>query len=85
MLPARELLADTLLAANKPADSLAEYEAVMKKEPNRYRAISGAMAAARAAGDDKRARVLAAELVKLGAEFDTPRDGLRQAKEIAGG
>jgi hypothetical protein len=85
LLPARELLAEALLAANKPAESLAEYEAVMKKEPNRYRAIAGAMAAARAAGDDKRARALAAELVKLGAESDTPRDGLRQAKEIAGG
>jgi hypothetical protein len=85
LLPARELSAETLLAATKPAESLAEYEAVMKKEPNRYRAIAGAMAAARAAGDDKRARALAAELVKLGAESDTPRDGLRQAKEIAGG
>ena len=78
-------LAEALLAAAKPAESLAEYDAVMKKEPNRYRAIAGAMAAARAAGDDKRARALAAELVKLGAELDTPRDGLRQAKEIAGG
>ena len=85
MLPARELLAEALLAAAKPAESLAEYDAVMKKEPNRYRAIAGARAAARAAGDDKRARALAAELVKLGAESDTPRDGLRQAKEIAGG
>jgi hypothetical protein len=85
LLPARELLADTLLVAGKPAESLAEYEVVMKKEPNRYRAIAGGMAAARAAGDDKRARALAAELVKLGAESDTPRDGLRQAKEIAGG
>jgi hypothetical protein len=74
-----------LLVAGKPAESLAEYEVVMKKEPNRYRAIAGGMAAARAAGDDKRARALAAELVKLGAESDTPRDGLRQAKEIAGG
>ena len=74
-----------LAGGTKPAESLAEYEAVMKKEPNRYRAIAGAMAAARAAGDDKRARALAAELVKLGAESDTPRDGLRQAKEIAGG
>jgi hypothetical protein len=85
LLPARELLADILLTANKPADALAEYEAVMKKEPNRYRAIAGAMAAARAAGDDKRAQALAAELVKLGPESDTPRDSLRQAKEIAGG
>ena len=55
------------------------------QQPNRYRAIAGGMAAARAAGDDKRSRALAAELVKLGAESDTPRDGLRQAKEIAGG
>jgi hypothetical protein len=84
LLPSRELLAETLLKGNKPVDSLAEYEAVMKKEPNRYRAISGAMAAARAAGDDKRARVLAAELLELGAQSDTPRDSLRQAKEIAG-
>ena len=85
LLPARELLAETLLAANKPAESLAQYESVMKKEPNRYRAIAGAMAAARAAGDDKRARALAAELVKLGSEADTPRDSLRQAKELGAG
>ena len=64
---------------------LVEYEAVMKKEPNRYRAIAGAMAAARAADDDKRARALASELVKLGSESDTPRDSFRQAEEIAGG
>ena len=84
LVPARELLAEALLAANKPAESLAEYEAVMKKEPNRYRAIAGAMAAARAAGDGSRAKALATELAKLGAEADTPRDSLRQAKEIAG-
>ena len=68
LLPARELLAETLLAS-KPVKSLAKYEAVMKKEPNRYRAIAGAMAAVGAAGDDKRARALAADLVKLGAEL----------------
>ena len=83
--PARELLAETLLVAHKPVDSLAEYDAVMKKEPNRYRAISCAMTAARAAGDERRARALAAELLELGAESDTPRESLRQAKEMAGG
>lgn len=85
LLPARELLAEALLALNKPAESLVEYEAVMKKEPNRYRAIAGAMAAARAAGNEARTRALAAELTKLGAESDTPRDSLSQAKKIAGG
>jgi hypothetical protein len=59
LLPARELLAETLLAARKPAEALAEYDSVMKKEPNRYRAIAGALAAARAGGDDMRARAFA--------------------------
>lgn len=85
LLPARELLADTLLVANKPTDALAEYEAVMKKEPNRYRTVAGAMAAAKAAGEEKRAKMLAAELVKLGAESDTPRDSLGEARRLAGG
>jgi hypothetical protein len=85
LLPARELLADTLMMANKPVDALAEYEAVMKKEPNRYRTVAGAMAAAKAAGEEKRAKMLAAELVKLGAESDTPRDSLGEARRLAGG
>jgi hypothetical protein len=46
LLPARELLSDILLEQGEFAEALTEYEAVMKKEPNRYRAIAGAMAAA---------------------------------------
>jgi hypothetical protein len=34
-----------LLDLGKFAEALAEYEAVMTNEPNRYRAIAGAMAA----------------------------------------
>jgi len=48
LVPARELLAEMLLAENRSPEALREYEAVMAKEPNRYRAIAGAMAAAMA-------------------------------------
>jgi len=84
LVPARELLAEMLLAQGKPGDALVEYEAVMRKEPNRYRATAGAMAAARGAGDQVRARALAAELVRLGDEADTQRASLQQARQLAG-
>ena len=84
LLPARELLADMLLAQNMPADALREYEAVMKKEPNRYRAIAGGMAAALGTGDLMRAKQLAGELVKLGAEADVQRASMERAKQIVG-
>ncbi|HEX8848611.1 MAG TPA: hypothetical protein VF761_03675 [Gemmatimonadaceae bacterium] len=48
LAPARELLADMLLEAGRPAEALVEYRAVMKKEPNRYNAIEGARRAAAA-------------------------------------
>ena len=49
--PARELLGDMLLELKQPAAALKEYQAVMKKEPNRFRAIYGAASAASLAGD----------------------------------
>lgn len=85
LVPARELLAEMLLEQKKHAEALAEYEAVMKKEPNRYRAVAGAMAAARGASDQARVRTLAAELLKLGSDADTQRTSLQQAKQLAGG
>jgi len=85
LLPARELLADMLLAQNKPMDALREYEAVMKKEPNRYRAIAGGMAAALGTGNQVRAKQLASELTTLGAEADVQRASLERAKQITGG
>ena len=84
LLPARELLAEMLLAQSKFADALREYEVVMVKEPNRYRTLAGAMAAAQGAGDQaRRARWLPS--FKLGSDADSQRDSLQQAKQIAGG
>ena len=61
-LPAREMLADILLAANRPKEALAEYEASMKIDPNRLHALSGAAHAAELALDKAKAKEYAARL-----------------------
>ena len=85
LVPARELLAEMLLTQRKFAEALREYEAVMAKEPNRYRTLAGAMTAAQGAGDQAKARATATELRTLGKDADTQRDSLQQAKQLAGG
>ena len=74
-----------LLAQKKFTDALREYETVMAKEPNRYRTLAGAMAAAQGAGEQAKANTLAVELRKLGSDADSERDSLQQAKQLAGG
>jgi hypothetical protein len=85
ILPARELLADILLEDNKPAEALTEYEAVLAKEPNRYRAVAGAMEAAEKAGDLKMARAHAAHLLDQAAKADSERASLQLAQRISAG
>ena len=51
LAPAREQLADMLFERKRYADALAEYRAALKREPNRYRLLRGAMRAAAAVGD----------------------------------
>jgi hypothetical protein len=85
ILPARELLADILLADDKPAEALTEYEAVLAKEPNRYRAVAGAMEAAEKAGDPKTARAHAAHLLAQAAKADSERASLELAQRISAG
>jgi tetratricopeptide (TPR) repeat protein len=82
ILPARELLADILLEDDQPAEALAEYEAVLAKEPNRYRAVAGAMEAAEKAGDLEKARAHAAHLLEQAAEADSERSSLQLARQI---
>jgi hypothetical protein len=85
ILPARELYADMLLAAKKPGDALTEYEAVLGKEPNRSRALAGAMLAARETGDRAKAGKLAADLLSQGGNADSEPVMMQEAKLLAGG
>ena len=79
--PAREMLGEMLLEANRPADALAEFEVAMKKEPGRFRALLGAARAAEAAGDRSKSRGYFAQLVKQWAMADSDSAELARVKQ----
>ncbi len=56
LAPAREMLGEMLLDVKQPAAALKEFEATLKREPNRFRALYGAARAASLSGDRARAR-----------------------------
>jgi hypothetical protein len=72
LAPARELLGEMLLQLNDPAAALKEFDATLKKEPTRFRAIAGAQKAATAAGGGAAARKYSALLLKICARADKP-------------
>jgi hypothetical protein len=47
--------------------ALRDFESVLEREPNRQRAVAGALRAAKLAGEPKKAAHYSAELAKLGA------------------
>lgn len=70
--PARELLGEMLLQLKRPGDALVEFEAAMKKEPNRFRALYGAAQAAAAAGKPAQAATYYASLREITKKADSP-------------
>jgi hypothetical protein len=72
LAPARELLGELLLQLHRPVDALQEFEKTMKKEPNRFRAVSGAAKAAAQSANRVKARAYDAQLVKICERGDTP-------------
>jgi len=54
-MPAREMLADLLALARRPAEALGEYKTVLKMYPNRFDALYGAAQAADSSGDRRTA------------------------------
>jgi len=85
LAPARELLGDMLLDLKKPAEALVEYQATMKKEPNRFRAVYGAAKAASLAGDRAKARTYYTQLLDICKKADSPgRPELAEARAFVG-
>ncbi|MDQ2768732.1 MAG: hypothetical protein M3Y30_16445 [Gemmatimonadota bacterium] len=80
LIPARELLGDLLLELHQPAPALAEYRTTLAKEPNRFRALYGAMRASTLAGDRPAAKEYAARLRAICANGDA--DGRAELSEI---
>lgn len=82
LAPARELLGDMLMDLDQPKGALPEYQATLTHEPNRFRALYGAMRAASEAGDRATATRYRSQLQALCKNADTP--GRPELKEIRG-
>jgi tetratricopeptide (TPR) repeat protein len=65
LAPAREQLGDMYFERKRYANALTEYRAALKREPNRYRLLRGAMRAAAAAGDSAAEAEFRREIAKL--------------------
>lgn len=63
-IPAREMLADMLLASNQPEAALLEYEKAMKIDPNRFNELAGAAQAAELTRQQTKADAYYAQLLK---------------------
>ena len=72
LAPARELLGEMLLAMNKPAQALEQFEATLKKEPGRFRALYGAAHAAQLSGSRDTSQRYFREVLKVCAHADKP-------------
>ena len=84
LVPAREMLAYVTLESGDAAGALREFETVMVREPNRYRAFAGAAQAAQRAGDSRKAAEYSRKLVELAADADTQLAEVAQAKRVLG-
>ena len=80
-IPAREMLADVLLDANRPLDALSEYRTALKFSPNRFNGLYNAGRAAEAVGDAQQATAYYAALLKSTHDgADSARPEVKQAK-----
>ena len=70
--PARELLGYMLIAVKRPADAIAAFDITLAKEPNRYRALAGAVAAARQTGNKSAVTKYLKPMLALTAQADVP-------------
>jgi tetratricopeptide (TPR) repeat protein len=80
LAPARELLGEMLLEADRAKEALAEFTSTLRREPNRYRAIAGAARAARAAGDLTAAAAFNRQLLEVCRHADSERPELVAAR-----
>jgi tetratricopeptide (TPR) repeat protein len=81
-IPAREMLADMMLDMNQPEQALAEYEADLKFNPNRFNGLYGAARAAEMAGKTDKSNTYYSQLVKVCAGSDSDRPELSHAKAL---
>jgi hypothetical protein len=72
LAPARELLGEMLLEMKEPAQALEQFEATLKKEPGRLRALYGAAQAAQLSGSRDTSQRYFREVLKVCGRADQP-------------
>jgi tetratricopeptide (TPR) repeat protein len=83
LAPARELYGFMLLEAGRAVDALKAFEAVTKKEPNRFLALYGAGKAAEAARQPARAKGYYRQIVRICGAAAPDRPELVYARKMA--
>jgi tetratricopeptide (TPR) repeat protein len=81
-IPTREMIAEILLASNRPQQALAEYQTDLKMNPNRFNALYGAARAAEEAGKQSQAAEYYALLLQVCAGGSSTRPELSRAREL---
>jgi tetratricopeptide (TPR) repeat protein len=82
-IPAREMLADLLMALNRTQDALMEYKAALKLSPNRLNGLLGAGTAAEAVGDQAQAEMFYKQAARnTGNGAGTERAWVKHAAEF---
>jgi tetratricopeptide (TPR) repeat protein len=79
--PARELLGYMLLENNRPKEALAAFEAVTKKEPNRFLALYGAGKAAEATKQAAKAKGYFTQIAEMSKDAGNDRPELEYARK----
>jgi tetratricopeptide (TPR) repeat protein len=79
--PAREMLGELLVELGQSSQALAEFEASLRTDPNRFHGLAGAANAAALAGNADKARLYYQQLLVLAKDADSERRELKQAKE----
>ena len=83
LAPARELLGEMLLEAERPQEARTAFEATMTKEPGRFRGLYGAARAAAAAGDRASGAEYYKQLLELARGSESQRPELAEARQRA--
>ena len=82
LIPAREFLAEMLLAINKPQEALEVYEKNLSVNPKRFNGIYGGAVAAKQFGDQEKASRYFEELLMLAESSQSDRPELEEAKSF---
>jgi len=77
----RELLGEMLLQMNQPEEALLQFEAALKREPKRFRALYGAARAAQLKPDPEASHRYFDELITVCAHADKP--GRKELADVA--